>query len=155
MFCSNCGTPIANEARFCTNCGAAVAANKIATSANGISWEYKDIEIPLKVEFNLPVLQDQNFVWSQLTETEHECERIILNHLQLAGKEGWQADESTDFKSLFRSKRIIWRQTNKAAKTAGTAASVLLLGPFATLLGKSKGIYESATIRMKRSQPKQ
>lgn len=154
MFCSNCGTAIPTEARFCANCGTAVAANKVATTTGGISWEYKDLEIPLNIEFNLPVLQDQNFVWSQLTETEHQCERIILNHLQLAGKDGWQADEPTDFKTLFRAKRIIRHQTNKAAKAAGTAASVLLLGPFATLLGKSEGVYESVTIRMKRSKPR-
>lgn len=148
MFCSNCGTEIPSEARFCTNCGTPIAENKTTTGTHGISWEYKDLEIPLSIEFNLPVLQDQNFAWSQLTETERECERVILKHLQFAGKDGWQADEPTDFKTLFRGKRIIWHQTNRA----GSTASAVLFGAFA-MLGKSKGVYDSVTIRMKRSRP--
>ncbi len=113
------------------------------------SWEYRDLEIPLNIEFNLPILQNQNFNWAQLTDSERQCERIVVEHLELAGKEGWQADEPTDFKSLYRSKRITWQQKTAASNAASAALFGLLALPFA----KSKGVYESVSIRMKRAKP--
>lgn len=118
MFCTNCGNEVDAQVRFCPNCGTPVAAGGKRTSGVSVIWEYKDLQIPLNVEFSIPVLQDQNFSWSALTESQHQCERIILQQLQLAGKDSWQADEPTDFKTLFKSKRIAWHQTNQGASTA-------------------------------------
>jgi hypothetical protein len=55
-------------------------------------WEYKDLAIPLGLT--------SEFRGGGGDEFTRAHDSMVLKHLQRAGEEGWQADESTDWASV-------------------------------------------------------
>ena len=95
---------------------------------SGGRWEYTQLTIPL----NLKVESGHYPTPEQLTTIEG-LEGIILGHLDIAARDGWEAAEPTDWEALAAAKRFEI-ETYPGPDAAG-------IGP---------AIYKSVTIRLKR-----
>lgn len=88
-----------------------------------MAWQYKEATVPLNFSGN----------WrAGHPETREQFNRIVLTTLQQEGQEGWQADEPTDFDSMFQSQRI---------KTHSPLSALWSTGPI---------VLDSVTVRLKR-----
>ena len=98
MFCKSCGEKLPDDANFCMKCGQALRSD--STPRGAISWEYKDITIPLTNVSN----------WGEAPANDRTlCEsydRCILPFLQREAAEGWLPEQPTDLPNMLNSGRV-------------------------------------------------
>jgi hypothetical protein len=82
-------------------------------------WDYRDLTIPLGLK-------------ERDRDLDSRYHQVVLDHLQRAGHEGWQADEPIDLRSALTAGRIKQHKTRFGWRAWGQTT------------------YESVTIRLKR-----
>jgi zinc ribbon protein len=128
IHCTSCGTELPDGAAYCWKCGKPQGGAN--TSGSPLQrWEYKDlvIEFP-KQEFSRIGTDDKHYY-----AVVERGNAFILAALQTESRDGWQADGTTDFKTLHRNGRIKTHDTFSLLDSS-----------------MSKTTYERVTIRLKR-----
>ena len=106
MMCSGCGRDRPDTDNFCASCGAPLYRDSdVEESPLPTSWEYRDLEIPL------------NFTSVQLNEAQ-QTERIVLEQVRRAEREGWHADTPTSWRQLLEGGQIKRRYHRSGLGTA-------------------------------------
>jgi hypothetical protein len=126
--CPKCGQELPEntpDLNYCYRCGLALNGVQHGLSCSvDIGWEYKDIKIPLMIENDFDYKPGGGYeraIW--------QCNNVILSYLQGEGREGWQAEELTDFRWLLAQ-----------GKVDGHDAGIFT----------SRQMYDSVTIRLRR-----
>lgn len=131
IYCSKCGKQHPDDANFCMKCGQPFNTGGQLSKSKPMHWEYKDITIRFPrdgfTDINDSKLKQYNGV-VQLADP------IILAQLQQEGRNGWQAEGPTEFRTLDQLKLV---QKRKRIVLALTASS-------------ERTTYEQVTIRLKR-----
>ncbi len=86
IYCSQCGKQHPDDANFCMGCGKPF---KAGTQSSSMRWEYKDLKVPLNIKE------------SKGTSVIPRINDIVLKAIQREGQDGWQAEGSTDYSSLW------------------------------------------------------
>ncbi len=112
-------------------CGQPLQAGEQALQAVPKHWEYKDITIRFPKE-GFSSINAHNP--RRYDEVVRLADPIILAHLQQEGRQGWQAEGPTDFRTLDRLKLVQKRSKIVLALTASS----------------ERFTYEQVTIRLRR-----
>jgi hypothetical protein len=139
VFCSNCGSQFPeSDPRIdnCPKCGKALRSEVPSATEHRGDWEYRDLVVPLNWTESVGYREDRRSRASGAADRMRNAieawfERRIREHLESAGREGWEADHPTDMEYLFRMGCVKVDESQ-----------LWLRPPVVT--------YESATIRLKR-----
>jgi hypothetical protein len=124
-FCPHCGAQHPQDYLYCPKTGRPLERGVPAPPQRPLRWEYKTLVVPLN-------FSTERTEWP---DAQHRMEQLILEALQHAGEEGWQAEAPTDWHSLHDSRAF---QT-----TRGSAWHDLITWTE----------YKSVTLRLKRLVP--
>jgi zinc-ribbon domain len=131
IYCSKCGKQHPDDAKFCMGCGQPLKAGVQSLQTRPAHWEYKDITIRFPREGFTDIYELKSRLYNEVVQ---RADSIILARLQQEGREGWQAEGPTDFRTLDQLKLVQKRKRIVLALTAGS----------------ERVTYEQVTIRLKR-----
>ena len=131
IYCSKCGKQHPDDANFCMGCGQPLKAGSSSSATTSRHWEYKDIVIQFPKDRFSNIHYDNH---RQYNEVVQLADSLILARLQQEGKQGWQADGPTDFRTLDQLKLVQKRMKVVLALT----------------MNAERATYEQVTIRLKR-----
>ena len=131
IYCSKCGKQHPDDAQFCMGCGQPLNAGAQSFQAKPAHWEYQDITIQFPREGFTNIYELKSRLYDEVVQ---RADSIILARLQQEGREGWQAEGLTDFRTLDQLKLVQKRKRIVLALTAGS----------------ERVTYEQVTIRLKR-----
>lgn len=94
MHCRTCGAEHPNTANFCMNCGRPFRDGRTRQQGRSRRWEYKDLVIPVG--------------WGEAGDPQDwaRLDQLIIEYLENAEAQGWEADDPTDFESLLLMSRV-------------------------------------------------
>lgn len=134
VYCSKCGKQHPDDANFCMGCGQSLKAGGHSPSAMRSQWEYKDVIIQFPRDKFRDINVDNH---KQYQEVVRLADTMILARIQQEGKQGWQPEGSTDFRTLDQLDIIQKRKRVVLALT----------------MNAERVTYEQVTIRLKRLVP--
>ena len=118
-------------ANFCMGCGQPLNTGSQSFQARPAHWEYNDITILFPKEGFTDIYELKPRLYNEVVQ---RADSIILARLQQEGREGWQAEGPTDFRTLDQLNLVQKRKRIVLALTAGS----------------ERVTYQQVTIRLKR-----
>lgn len=131
IYCSKCGKQHPDDANFCMGCGQPFNARTQSSQATPRHWEYKDIIVRFPKDGFTDINDSKPRLYNEVVRL---ADPIILAQLQQEGRQGWQAEGPTDFRTLDQLNLV---QKRKRVVLALTASA-------------ERTTYQQVTIRLKR-----
>ncbi len=133
IYCFKCGKQHPDDANFCMGCGQPLKGGG-SPQATPRRWEYKDLIIRFPREGFTDIYELKPKFYNPVVQL---ADALILAQLQQEGRNGWQAEGPTDFRTLDQLKLVQKRSRIVLALTSGS----------------ERVTYEQVTIRLKRLVP--
>lgn len=134
IYCSKCGKQHPDDANFCMGCGQSLKVGAQSSQTTARQWEYKDITVRFPKDGFTNINESKPKLYNEVVQLANP---IILAQIQHEGRQGWQAEGPTDFRTLDQLKLVQKRTKVVLALTASAERTT----------------YEQVTIRLRRLVP--